>query len=395
MSQLITPHNLVHGRLRNVVFEYTLASSCMYWFVTWSFLVLSLIRCSILISAIIYATIPPLSFRKRTKNGPRRPCPFCGTFQLRLTRHLRLRHGNEKEVSDALGLPVSRRNEAFAIIRKNGMYKHNVEMMKSTECELLGEREQGKPKDLVVCGTSHGCYDRAYMWHHKRHCHSSEDTVSPPSIPVSLMRTSAAVSDHFKVDIQVRFVNDDVGRVCKTYPTILLLGQSLYAMVKQKPDKKSGVKSSVYRLPSILMFAFTEFQQHNPTSQGDPATSVDMLKRRNFPALEHAIEQYARSGGELKAGLKGALYYLLKKMAAAVKTDFIINQQDAKASEIEKFVVVLDMHHTSLFGDATYQVNVNRQTKLRGPQNCLTGRMQGMICGSTRTRIVRLVRCKA
>ena len=66
----------------------------------------------------------------------------------------------------------------------------------------------------------------------------------------------------------------------------------------------------------------------------------------------------------MKAGLKGALYYLLKKMAAAVKADFIINHQDAKASEIEKFVVVLEMHHTSLFGDATYQVNVNRQTKL-------------------------------
>ena len=199
-----------------------------------------------------------------------------------------------------------------------------------------------------------------------------------------------------------------------------------------------------------------------------------MLERRNFPALEHAIEQYTRSGGELKARLKGALYYLLKMMAAAVKTDFIINQQDAKTSEIEKFVVVLEMHHTSLFGNATYQVNMNRQTKLRGPQSlpsdntvakvreftvatinaiianhrekvlpspvftllrdlalfrltlfnfrrggeptrlalsdwsdarhdmwidqdshCQTGQMQGMICGSTRTRIVRLVRCKA
>ena len=27
------------------------------------------------------------------------------------------------------------------------------------------------------------------------------------------------------------------------------------------------------------------------------------------------------------------------------------------------------MHHTSLFGDATYQVNVNRQTKLRRQQS--------------------------
>ena len=55
----------------------------------------------------------------------------------------------------------------------------------------------------------------------------------------------AAVSDHFKVYILDHFVNDDVGRLFKTDPTILLAGQSLYTMVKQKPDKKSGVKSSV------------------------------------------------------------------------------------------------------------------------------------------------------
>ena len=123
----------------------------IYWFLTCSFLVLSIMRCSILISTIIYATFPSLSFRKCTKNDPRRTCPFCGSFQLRLTRHLRLRHGNEKEVSDALGLPMSRRNEAFATIRKNGMYKHNVKMMKSTECELLRERESRANPRISWC----------------------------------------------------------------------------------------------------------------------------------------------------------------------------------------------------------------------------------------------------
>ena len=124
----------------------------------------------------------------------------------------------------------------------------------------------------------------------KMHCHPSEDTVSSPSIPVSLMRTSAAISDHFKVDILDHFVNDDVGRLCKTDPTILLAGQCLHAKVKQKPDKKSGVKSSVKANTRMLGNLYTEFEQHNPASQGDPSTSVDMLESRNFPALEQAIE---------------------------------------------------------------------------------------------------------
>ena len=134
----------------------------------------------------------------------------------------------------------------------------------------MREREQGKPKDLVVCGTCQGYYDRTYTWHHKRHCHPSEDTdVSLPSMSVSLMRTSAAVGDQFKVDILDHFVNDDVGRLCKTDPTILLVGQYLYYMVKQKPDKKSGVKSSVKANMRMLGNLYTEFKQHNPPSPSD------------------------------------------------------------------------------------------------------------------------------
>ena len=122
------------------------------------------------------------------------------------------------------------------------------------------------------------------------------------------MRTSAAVSDQFKVDILDHFVNDDIGRLCKPDHTILLVGQSLYTMVKQKPDRKSGVKSSVKANMRMLGNLYTEFKQHNPPSPSDPATSVDMLERRNFPALEQAIEVSSRSGGELRAELKGALY---------------------------------------------------------------------------------------
>ena len=173
---------------------------------------------------------------------------------------------------------MSRRNEAFAIIRKNGMYKHNVEMMKSAECELLREREQGKPKDLVVCGTCHGCYDRANIWHHKRHCHPSEDTVSPPYIPVSLMCTSAAVSDHFKVDILDHFVNDDVGRLCKTDPTILLAGQCLHAKVKQKPDKKSGVKDDK---PGQIKHELIQYSVRTINNS--------QVSRKTYPRKMHAL----------------------------------------------------------------------------------------------------------
>ena len=115
---------------------------------------------------------------------------------------------------------------------------------------------------------------------------------------------------------------------------------------------------------------FLEFSQHNPPSLGSPATSLDMLERRNFPTLEQAIGTYTtHDETDLKAGLKASLYYLLKTMAKIVKGTFIVKHEDEKAAEIDKFVVVLELNHASLFGDATYKINLSRQTKLRRPQN--------------------------
>ena len=55
-------------------------------------------------------------------------------------------------------------------------------------------------------------------------------------------------------------------------------------------------------------------------------------------------------------------------MAKIVKGTFIVNHEDDKATEIDKFIVVLELNHACLFGDA-YKINLSRQTKLRRPHN--------------------------
>ena len=86
-----------------------------------------------------------------------------------------------------------------------------------------------------------------------------------------------------------------------------------------------------------------------------------MMERQNFPALDQAIGKYTTQDD---IDLKASLYYLLKTMAKIVKGTFIVNDEDDKATEIDKFVVVLELNHASLFGDA-YKINLSRQTKLR------------------------------
>ena len=47
---------------------------------------------------------------------------------------------------------------------------------------------------------------------------------------------------------------------------------------------------------------------------------IDMMDRRNFPALDQAIGKYTtQDDTDLKAGLKPSLYHLIKTMARIVK----------------------------------------------------------------------------
>ena len=303
-------------------------------------------------------------FASIRKNGPSRPCPFCDKFQTRLTRHLRLRHAKEPQVSKALLLPKSARDAAFAAVKKSAIYGHNLEQMKQPgKSELVRERNQGVGKELLICGICHGCY----IWSHKKRCRSTSAINFP--LPVSLVETSA-VSEEFKCTILRLFRNDAVGRICQNDHAILLVGEKLFAKLKKKPDKKTEVKRSIMADMRKLGNLYLEFTQQNPPSLGSPASSVDMLERRNFPTLEKAITIYTtRDDTDLKAGLKASLYYLLKTMARIVKGTYIVNHEDDKATEIDKFVVVLELNHASVFGDATYRINLSRQTKLRRPQN--------------------------
>ena len=134
--------------------------------------------------------------------------------------------------------------------------------------------------------------------------------------------------------------------------TILLVGEKLFAKLQKKPDKKTEVKRSIMADMRKLGNLYLEFSQQNPQTLGSAATSLDMLERRNFPTLEKAITTYTtRDDTDLKAGLKASLYYLLKTMANIVKGTFIVNHEDDKATEIKKFVVVLELNHASVFGD--------------------------------------------
>jgi len=223
-------------------------------------------------------------------------------------------------------------------------------------------------------------FSRKHFWRHKVQCRG-ESTTMPTGIPVSLLTniTSAnhAISQEFQDKILCKLSNDEVSQVCQSDKTILNVGSRLYEKLKRKKDKASGVAKDVRmqmrRIGSLFLTFNAVLLERGQQSFSD---SSAMLIRSNFYALEEAISRRTAEGENdnerLKAGLKMAYYYLLKKMSKIVKASYLVENEDMKAQEIDKFTEVLSLNHNILFGDALYKINNTRQTKLRRPDKLPT-----------------------
>ena len=121
-----------------------------------------------------------------------------------------------------------------------------------------------------------------------------------------------------------------------------------------------------------LASLYTDFQKIWNDKQQEESCSApqirDMFKRRNFAVLEVAIDKNSTDEeGKIKPGLKIALAYILKTAGKIIKASLLMEDKDEEASEIDKFVDVLNLNNNYIFGDAQYLLNKGRQIKLRKP----------------------------
>ena len=301
---------------------------------------------------------------------PKRPCPFCHTYQSQLTRHIRLKHKNEPNVATALGQSKSEKATFFAKCKKEGIMIMNKQkiMNQQGSNELDRERKSKTDSETVICSNCDGFYNKEFFHRHKRHC-IGDSALQVQSLPSSLLSRDD-IEEEFKKDILSRFNADEVGTLCRTDKTILIIGQRLFKKQNKKKDKKHDVRRVVMTDMRKLAGLYTTFKQVETVSKifkNDDAS--DMFERKNFNILETAIEKYTKyEDGTVKPGLKMSLYYLLKAAAKILKGVYLVNDKDAQATAIDKFVEVLELHHNQLFGDAIYETNKARQEKLRKPQ---------------------------
>ncbi len=250
--------------------------------------------------------------------------------------------------------------QALADLRKRAILEKNSDLAKEVaEPQYLRERRQGG-KDLVICGVCLGFYSRKKLWQHKQSCGRKGPPVAlpPVSVPASTLsipEDKTQLGTEFRSEVLERLHDDDVGRVCHTDTMIVILGKRLYS----KYHDRKITMSNMRHLGALL-------RKFRMTGNDITLAGENMLDRRNFMALEDALDQVSHSDdGNLKAALKLALGYLLRKYIKIMKGYNTVQDRLEKNSELDHFQNVLDLNWDYLFGRCQVQVNSRRQDVLR------------------------------
>ena len=296
---------------------------------------------------------------------PLRQCPVCKVWQSRLSRHISTVHKSETRVKEILNTSTTstQRTEQLAVFRKEGIFNENV--FQATQPEPTYQRERKGLSALSCCSRCKGFYSRNQFHKHKELCKGNTDDILS-SVRVEAFKTMGAVEDEFTTEILAKFQNDDIGKLCRSEPTIVLIGRRRFQRNRGKVDKLMEIKKSVMtemRLLSKLCIAFSE------AATGSNISAKDMFVRTNFNFLEVAIERVTTAeSSALKHGVKNGLYYLLKNSATIVMSSYLGDGDDNNAAEVEKFIHYLELNRDTVFADAVYAINKSRQERLRMPE---------------------------
>jgi hypothetical protein len=313
-----------------------------------------------------------LEVMPHSSDRPSRPCPFCGKFKVRLTRHIRAVHKSEEQVSLLMGKTINSQRESFKQLRRKGILQHNISIAGKKGMKLMRERTSKHESGAVVCDSCSGVFNRHWFSAHIKKCKKTINR-QPSAVAASVFFSPFNVNDDFKRDILSKFSSDDVGQFCQNDETIAMIGCKLFMKIKARKDKKVEVKRSVMTDMRRLVHVYKRFRdiRKESGSVNDNVAVLDMFKRQHFNNLEEACSRYTSGDeeNEGKSGLQLAVYYLLIKVAKIVKVFHLINNDDTRAQETSEFIDVLHYSKDSMIGGAIYHTNKNRNTKLRRVEN--------------------------
>ncbi|XP_063398655.1 uncharacterized protein LOC134683344 isoform X2 [Mytilus trossulus] len=313
---------------------------------------------------------------KSTRSKPYRPCPFCGLLMARLSNHILRKHKDIPEVKVLKRLPHQDQVKQMANLRKEGIWKANLDQVKKMEDEgsqaevkYFKEREHGAGQ-LAYCSLCKGFLTKSYYKRHRSTCTAVESTTTTAKALDPVHIASPKFTSSFNFDVLAKFHNSEVGNLCRTDNLITSFGLQMYRNVEAKKSKKEEKRKSVMSDMRRLAHLLLEFRkQCEINGDAEAKSAVNMFDRGNFHSLESSILALTinEETGHTKAGLKIGYGYLIKRVIKYLTGEFLIQKKDAEVDEIKRFGDLLEFCWPGIFGDAEYKITVLRQKELRMP----------------------------
>ena len=275
---------------------------------------------------------------------------------------MKISHRDEEEVQLLEKSKGKEKRVIASKLRKRGIFISNKTKCKNKKPAFLGEWTN--VSDLVLCSSCKGFYSRRLFYRHKERC-TGDHTSMQEALDIQTFQSE--VDQMFKTEIISKFQNDDVGTICKTDTTIIIIGERIFQKNKKKVDRLMETRKNTMNDMRLLAKVYLAMKSNE---NSDLSGFKDLFVRKNFQILETAVETVtSKSPGsenidDVKHGVKHKLYYLLRTSAQILKA----NDEDDQAREVDNFVDLLLLNQNIMFGDATYKINKNRQEKLRMPE---------------------------
>ncbi len=249
----------------------------------------------------------------------------------------------------------------FEQLRKDAILKQNMEEVKKAN-PLYQRERRNKNEDMpVMCKICNGMYSRKYFCYHQKSCHESTTPLR-----LDTFKNDEQYSDDFKEKVLGKLANDTLGNKCRNDATLKAIGLRFFFKANRKGptqinDCAKTVRTDMRRIAGI--------KEELESIVGCHIDTRDMFRRKYLDELKDAIENFCRGeeSGSIKAGLKYAIQFLLKRAADALKAKMYKEEKDEEAEDIRKWVEVFSGERNIMFGDAIYQLGVDSQRKLRMP----------------------------
>ena len=281
-------------------------------------------------------------------------------------------HRDENQVRQAVSAPSQiERENIFDQLRKEGIYEHNKKLLEGGNKTLIHRERSNKREndDAVYCTSCLGFYSRSYFSIHRKKCASDSAVTSAEPVRSEFLSNKIEISREFETTILSKFNRNEIGDMCRNEEMIVTFGAMQFEKIRGRADKKVELKRSVMADMRRMVHLYIIFKNKCVARNVHCASPSDMLQRKNMSLLKEAIETYTDGGkGQLKSGLRNALYYLIVNFAMIHKTTCLVQERPEDHKKIEEFIEVFKLYQHAWFGTARYNLTKNRQLILRRPQ---------------------------